>query len=35
MPWDAKELKTVMKRYEEVGLPGAMGSLDVVHVKWS
>ncbi len=24
-----------MKRYEEMGLPGAMGSVDVVHVKWS
>jgi hypothetical protein len=24
-----------MKRYEEVGLPGCMGSVDVVHVKWS
>jgi hypothetical protein len=35
MPRDAKELKSVIKRYEEVGLPGAMGSLDVVHVKWS
>jgi hypothetical protein len=25
----------VMKRYEEMGLPGAMGSVDVVHVKWA
>ncbi len=24
-----------MGDYEEVGLPGAVGSMDVVHVKWS
>ncbi len=24
-----------MHSYEEMGLPGAMGSVDVVHVKWS
>jgi hypothetical protein len=30
-----KELSEIMKCYEEVGLPGAVGSLDVVHVKWS
>ncbi len=24
-----------MSSYEEMGLPGAMGSVDVVHVKWS
>ena len=23
-----------MRSYEEIGLPGAMGSVDVVHVKW-
>jgi hypothetical protein len=34
MPRDDEELEAVMKRYEEVGLPGAMGSIDVVHVKW-
>ena len=31
LPWDACELRMVMKRYEEMGLPGAMGSVDVVH----
>jgi hypothetical protein len=35
LPRDAGELRTVMNRYEEMGLPGAMGSVDVVHVKWS
>ena len=30
-----EELSAIMRCYEEVGLPGAMGSLDVVHVKWS
>jgi len=35
MPRSSDELKKVMRRYEEVGLPGAMGSVDVVHVKWS
>lgn len=35
LPRDEEELEQIMRRYEEVGLPGAMGSLDVVHVKWS
>lgn len=35
MPRNEEELRKIMKRYEEVGLPGAMGSIDVVHVKWS
>jgi hypothetical protein len=35
LPRDAEELRTVSKKYHEVGLPGAMGSKDVVHVKWS
>ena len=35
LPRDADELKLVSRRYREVGLPGAMGSKDVVHVKWS
>jgi hypothetical protein len=30
-----EELAETMKRYEQVCLPGAMGSVDVVHVKWS
>jgi len=35
LPRNQDELLPVMKRYEEVGLPGCMGSVDVVHVKWS
>jgi hypothetical protein len=35
MPRTPEELNEIMKCYEEVGLPGAVGSLDVVHVKWS
>ena len=35
LPKDREQLRVVMKRYEEMGLPGAMGSVDVVHVKWS
>ncbi len=37
LPRDEEELlPPVTKRYEgEVGLPGCMGSVDVVHVKWS
>jgi len=35
LPRDDLELRAVMKRYEEMGIPGAMGSVDVVHVKWS
>ena len=35
LPRDMDELKEVMGRYREVGLPGAMGSKDVVHVKWA
>lgn len=31
---DAEELRSVLSKYCEVGLPGAMGSKDVVHVKW-
>jgi hypothetical protein len=30
-----EELAQTMKHYEEVGVPGAIGSVDVVHVKWS
>jgi hypothetical protein len=30
-----EELAETMKHYEQVGLPGPMGSVDVVHVKWS
>lgn len=33
LPHDKEELKSIMRRYEEVGLPGAMGFMDVVHVK--
>ena len=35
LPHDELELQAVMKRYEEMGIPGAMGSVDVVHIKWS
>jgi hypothetical protein len=35
LPRNEEELNAVMSRYEEMGLPGAMGSVDVVHVKWS
>ena len=35
LPRNSEELRTVMTSYEEMGLPGAMGSVDVVHVKWS
>jgi len=35
LPRDANELRNVMQKYRAVGLPGAMGSKDVVHVKWS
>ena len=35
LPRNRGELKEVMSSYEEMGLPGAMGSVDVVHVKWS
>ncbi len=29
------ELQLVLRKYQEVGLPGCMGSKDVIHVKWS
>lgn len=35
MPANVDALKSVMKSYELCGLPGACGSIDVVHVKWS
>jgi len=35
LPRDADELQNVTQKYRSVGLPGAMGSKDVVHVKWS
>jgi len=33
MPRTPEELRQIMRRYEEEGLPGAAGSVDVVHVK--
>jgi hypothetical protein len=33
--WNTDELKQVSRRYCKVGLPGTMGSKDVMHVKWS
>jgi len=35
LPRDLDELRQISSKYREVGLPGAMGSKDVVHVKWS
>ncbi len=34
-PRTSEELAETMKRYEQVGLPGTMGSVNVGHVKWS
>ncbi len=34
-PHDKDEVKQTMALYEEVGLPVAVGSIDVIHVKWS
>ena len=35
LPRNREQLQEVMERYRDVGLPGAMGSVDVVHCKWS
>jgi len=35
MPTNITELRRISKYYEETGLPGFCGSMDVVHVKWS
>jgi hypothetical protein len=35
MPHTPEELEPIMWRYEEEGLPGVAGSVDVVHVKWA
>ena len=35
MPTNLSELNRVSKCYDIVGLPGCMGSIDVVHVKWA
>ena len=35
LPENITELKRVSRFYEACGLPGACGSMDVVHVKWS
>ena len=35
LPRNVTELRRTTKFYEEVGLPGCCGSMDVVHVKWS
>jgi hypothetical protein len=35
MPRTHEELGPIMRRYEEAGLPGVAGSVDVVHVKWA
>jgi hypothetical protein len=35
MPQTPEDLNATMKRYKEVGLPGAIGLINIVHVKWS
>ena len=35
MPKNATELLPIARNYENVGLPGCCGSMDVVHVRWS
>jgi len=34
LPRNLTELRRMSKYYDEVGLPGCCGSMDVVHVKW-
>jgi hypothetical protein len=34
LPANMTELKRIQKYYEVDGLPGACGSMDVVHIKW-
>ena len=35
LPRNMTELRSLTSDYDEVGLPGCCGSMDVVHVKWS
>jgi hypothetical protein len=35
LPWNSTKLQRVNKAYSTAGLPGRVGSMDVVHVKWS
>jgi hypothetical protein len=35
LPWNLTELKCVNRDYNSAGLPGCVGSMDVVHLKWS
>ena len=35
LPRNITELRNLIRDYEEQGLPGCAGSMDVVHVKWS
>jgi hypothetical protein len=35
LPRDITELRKLTRDYDEEGLPGCCGSMDVVHVKWS
>jgi hypothetical protein len=35
LPRNVAELRRMSKYYNDVGLPGCCGSMDVVHVKWS
>ena len=35
LPWNSTKLQRINKEYNAAGLPGCVGSMDVVHVKWS
>ncbi len=35
LPWNITKLQLVNRDYNAAGLPGCVGSMDVVHVKWS
>jgi hypothetical protein len=35
LPRDMTELRRLTRDYDEQGLPGFCGSMDVIHVKWS
>lgn len=33
-PQSPEEIKSVMNKYESLGLPGAIGSVDCTHIRW-
>ncbi len=35
IPWNITELQHINRDYNAAGLPGCVGSMDVVHVKWA